>query len=135
MTISRVDNRNIIHSMVPRVEVSPRRYNLDLLTKLPSFYSIDSDLNLFHQIMQFKINHKEDEQLVSVEGHYEPDSSAIVGLQIKTNLRSSKLIGHGKKDDTKFSLVVACGRKENHRVSRIFLQFKVFLHPLNLIVS
>jgi len=63
-------------------------------------------LILFHQIMQFKINHKEDEQLESVEGFYKPDSRTIVGLQFKTNLRISELIGHGKKDDTKFSLAV-----------------------------
>ncbi|KAG7657926.1 Jacalin-like lectin domain [Arabidopsis suecica] len=54
----------------------------------------------------FKINHKEDEQLESVEGFYKPDSRTIVGLQFKTNLRISELIGHGKKDDTKFSLAV-----------------------------
>ncbi|KAL1221048.1 Jacalin-related lectin 17 [Cardamine amara subsp. amara] len=54
----------------------------------------------------FEINHENDEQLESVEGYYEPQTCVIVGLQFKTNLRISELIGYVKKGATKFSLAV-----------------------------
>ncbi|KFK35809.1 hypothetical protein AALP_AA4G039500 [Arabis alpina] len=53
----------------------------------------------------FEINHLEDEQLESVEGYFEPKSSVIQGIQFKTNLRISELIGI-EKDCSKFSLSV-----------------------------
>ncbi|ESQ30243.1 hypothetical protein EUTSA_v10012320mg, partial [Eutrema salsugineum] len=51
----------------------------------------------------FEINHLKDEQLVSVEGYYK--DRVIRGLQFKTNLRISELIGF-EEDCTKFSLAV-----------------------------
>lgn len=55
--------------------------------------------------MQFEINYLKAEQLISVEGYYEPKSSVIQGIQFKTNLRISELIGF-EKNCTKFSLSV-----------------------------
>ncbi|CAH2036461.1 unnamed protein product, partial [Thlaspi arvense] len=46
-----------------------------------------------------------DEQLESVEGYYEPKSSVILGIQFKTNLRVSELIGY-VQNGIKFSLAV-----------------------------
>ncbi|KAL9310137.1 Jacalin-related lectin 18 [Arabidopsis thaliana] len=55
----------------------------------------------------FKINHRDDEQLESVEVYYETYSSAkIVGLQFKTNLKISEVIGYAKSYTAKFSLAV-----------------------------
>ncbi|KAL1212420.1 Jacalin-related lectin 18 [Cardamine amara subsp. amara] len=53
----------------------------------------------------FEINHLKGEQLESVEGYYEPNSGVIQGIQFKTNLRISELIGFEEKG-TKFSLAV-----------------------------
>lgn len=55
--------------------------------------------------MQFEINKLKDEQLESVEGYYEPNSGVIQGIQFKTNLRISELIGY-EENGTKFSLAV-----------------------------
>lgn len=66
---------------------------------------MDVILIFFHQNLQFKINHLKDEQLESVEGYYEPKSNVIQGIQFKTNLRISELIGY-EKNGTKFSLAV-----------------------------
>ncbi|CAH8262310.1 unnamed protein product [Arabidopsis lyrata] len=53
----------------------------------------------------FEINKLKDEQLESVEGYYEPNSGVIQGIQFKTNLRISELIGY-EENGTKFSLAV-----------------------------
>lgn len=56
--------------------------------------------------MQFEINHTIDERLESIVGYYQPKLSVIQGLQFKTNLRISELIGYANKGRTKFSLAV-----------------------------
>ncbi|CAH2036453.1 unnamed protein product [Thlaspi arvense] len=70
----------------------------------------------------FKINHQNDEQLESVEGYYEPKVGLIQGIQFKTNLRISEMIGF-EKDGTKFSLSVV-GKKiiGFHGSTSVFLQ-------------
>ncbi|KAL9310136.1 putative jacalin-like lectin domain-containing protein [Arabidopsis thaliana] len=57
-------------------------------------------------IQTFEINHEEGEQLESVEGYYKPKSETIQGLQFKTNLKISELIGFVEDGSTKFSLAV-----------------------------
>nr|O80735.1 RecName: Full=Jacalin-related lectin 16 [Arabidopsis thaliana]AAC24045.1 Similar to jasmonate inducible protein gb/Y11483 from Brassica napus [Arabidopsis thaliana] len=55
----------------------------------------------------FEIDHKKDEQLVSVEGYCKPGSDLIQGVQFKTNLRISEIIGFEKAifgNPTTFSL-------------------------------
>ncbi|CAA7040132.1 unnamed protein product [Microthlaspi erraticum] len=53
----------------------------------------------------YEINHLRGEHLESVEGYYESRSNVIQGIQFKTNLRISELIGF-EKHGTKFSLSV-----------------------------
>ncbi|KAL1221050.1 Jacalin-related lectin 17 [Cardamine amara subsp. amara] len=65
-----------------------------------------TDLGL---LQTFEINHKIGERLESIVGYYEPKSNVIQGLQFKTNMRISELIGYERYitlTTTKFSLAV-----------------------------
>ncbi|CAA7036402.1 unnamed protein product [Microthlaspi erraticum] len=48
-------------------------------------------------IQQFEINHHEGEYIISVEGYYDEASGVIQGLQFKTNIKISELIGYEKE--------------------------------------
>lgn len=44
---------------------------------------------------EFEINHLDNEYMVSVEGYYdEGDSGIIQGIQFRTNIKTSELIGY-----------------------------------------
>jgi len=66
-----------------------------------------SNLSFFHHFIflicfQFVIDHLNNEHLVSVEGYYADESTAIQALQFKTNIKTSELLGYEK--GKKFSL-------------------------------
>ncbi|VYS49631.1 unnamed protein product [Arabidopsis thaliana] len=49
----------------------------------------------------FEIDHLNNEHLVSVEGYYDDESTAIQALQFKTNIKTSELLGYEKVSVTK----------------------------------
>ncbi|CAH2036456.1 unnamed protein product [Thlaspi arvense] len=55
-----------------------------------------------NQPTHFEIKHDEQECLVSVEGYYDEATRVIQGLQFKTNMNTSKLMGYNK--GKKFSI-------------------------------
>uniref|UniRef100_A0A1J3E138 Jacalin-related lectin 16 n=1 Tax=Noccaea caerulescens TaxID=107243 RepID=A0A1J3E138_NOCCA len=56
----------------------------------------------------FEINYLEKEYLVSIEGFYDEDSNVIQGLQFKTNMNTSDMMGY---DDGKRFLLATNGKK------------------------
>ncbi|CAE6010243.1 unnamed protein product [Arabidopsis arenosa] len=51
----------------------------------------------------FEINYINNEYLLSIDGYYDEDSGVIQGLQFKTNIKTSEVMGHDEKG-TKFTL-------------------------------
>ncbi|KAG7650048.1 Jacalin-like lectin domain [Arabidopsis thaliana x Arabidopsis arenosa] len=81
-------------------------------------------------LQTFDINHKNDEHLESVEGYYDPKSDAIKGLQFKTNMRISELIGYASSGATKFSLAV-----EGKKIIGFHGAYNTYLNSLGAYVT
>ncbi|CAN8253513.1 unnamed protein product [Cochlearia groenlandica] len=79
------DNEGICYIQFDYIKSGQVKYGLSHGTPILSFSET------------FEINHLKDEQLEFVEVYYNPNSGVILGLQFKTNMRASKLIGYVKR--------------------------------------